>query len=190
MADEERRAWQRAAASGDPEARARWFASLLRAGEVDAERLRLLAWLGDPAAEAIVGRPPEPPDERVPVIDVEVTDRDGMARLRATERAVATIDLGERDLGYSARAVGKCVAALRALAPAHAPVGFVVRPFDERAVAEWAGRAFGGWMGQAHGKLLWVRRGEIVEWWVPGASLHTLVAGTARIFGLAPRLAP
>lgn len=184
MADEERRAWQRAAASGDGEARARWFASLLRAGEVDAERLRVLAWLGDPAAEAVVGLPPDPPEQPVPC--VEVTDLAGLARLRAEERAVATIDARRRDLGYSATFVGRCVGALRALAPAHAPVGFVVRPFDERAVADWAGPAFGGWMWQAHGKLLWVRRGEIVEWWVPGASLHTLVAGAARVFRLAP----
>lgn len=49
MSDPRGRAWERSA-EGDPEARAAWLRGRLRAGELEPQRLALLAFLGDPGA--------------------------------------------------------------------------------------------------------------------------------------------
>jgi hypothetical protein len=55
MSDARRRALERDASHGDPDAAAALLAERLRAGEVTRERVALAALLGDPAARAVVG---------------------------------------------------------------------------------------------------------------------------------------
>ena len=59
MSDRRTRELERAAASGDPEARAAWLGARLRAGDLEEERLALAAWLGDPGARLALGCEPE-----------------------------------------------------------------------------------------------------------------------------------
>ncbi|MBX3472733.1 MAG: hypothetical protein KF878_38260 [Planctomycetes bacterium] len=62
MADTRLRRLERAASQGDLDARVRLLCERLRAGELDEERARLAAYLGDPAARLLLGaRAPELP---------------------------------------------------------------------------------------------------------------------------------
>jgi hypothetical protein len=58
--DDRLRSLERAAETGEPASGAALHAARLRAGLVSEERLRLAAYLGDPAAVLLVGPPPPP----------------------------------------------------------------------------------------------------------------------------------
>ncbi|MBX3465990.1 MAG: hypothetical protein KF878_03700 [Planctomycetes bacterium] len=52
---------RRAAASGSADDQAAWLLARLRAGDLPLPRLRLTAYLGDPAARLVLGDPGRPP---------------------------------------------------------------------------------------------------------------------------------
>ncbi|MCO5172530.1 MAG: hypothetical protein M9894_40050 [Planctomycetes bacterium] len=83
MADTRLRRLERAAAQGDLDARVRLLCERLRSGELDEERVRLAAYLGDPAARLLLG--PKAPD--LPVIrargGLELNQRRWITGLRA-----------------------------------------------------------------------------------------------------------
>lgn len=56
MTDDRLRRLEREAITGGLDARARWLTERTRVGELAEDRLRLAAWLGDPAAEQALGR--------------------------------------------------------------------------------------------------------------------------------------
>lgn len=88
MTDARLRATSRAAAQGDPAARAALLLERVRAGELGRERLQLAAWLGDDLAREVVGpdlvRPQ--PDELLPwlLCLLEIGSREAVVRAFAT----------------------------------------------------------------------------------------------------------
>ncbi len=61
MSDRRLRELERTASQGDLGARARWLTEQLRRGALSPDRLELAAYLGDPAAGAVLERPPQAP---------------------------------------------------------------------------------------------------------------------------------
>lgn len=103
MADESMRRWMRLAGAGDPDAQARLLRERMRSGELPAEKLGLLARLGDPLAAQALGLElpevrPEPKEwaRQLAPLGPEVLVRVAVALSRAVLR---------RDEPYSLRAI-------------------------------------------------------------------------------------
>ncbi len=88
MTDARVRAVSRAAAQGDPAARAALLLERVRTGELSTEQLRLAAWLGDDHARAVVGHEvvrPQPNELLKWLLDLtEVGTREAVVRALAS----------------------------------------------------------------------------------------------------------
>jgi hypothetical protein len=134
MADEGMRRLERLAGAGDPEAQARYLRERVRLGELPAERLGLLALLGDPLAARALGRePPEaplPPKEwarQLEPLGPEVLVRVAVGLARAVQR---------REEAYSLRAIRAAEA--WALSPDSARAFAAGQAADAIAARRWA----------------------------------------------------
>lgn len=83
--DEQRRAAERAAASGDDEARAQDLLQRVRLGQLDEDRLRFAARLGHRPAALVL-------ESHAPPIDAALAGRYSRPLLRAAERALINLD--------------------------------------------------------------------------------------------------